>query len=406
MKTNIVAGDALRCVIVVLMLLIPPVDGFGSSDGPKQSLDENLDEELVYLLAFVGAEAADPRSFSAEKISGLLEFVATPKDEKIIYHAANINRAASAYHEIDIEEEIEPILRLTYNQDIPSIVTMPSTLRLSQWKSIDTPDNKLPKLWEFFPRWVSPLFVTGIEHIVNSPDFSSGAYFEYDLYRTLIVLKHKGRKVLISLSKQVDISDVGKKGIVIGPDENWDYIYTGVPGVNRNGFGWVKSYMYDSYSVSFYYELDTDRPKVRFGGFKWVSAGFGGINLARPKHIHSGMIRFSRGFKQILENPRVADTSTIERAWKTIKTLPDEKLRQITRNHLAELEQRCGTSGMMSDKQVAELFVDEQYLDTLDRDQMQALLLLEHLKRILNDQRSPTFSYLPAIPKESHRRNK
>ena len=406
MKTNIVAGDVLRCVIVILMLLIPPVDGFGSSDLSKQSLDENLDKELAYLLAFVGSEAAGPRSFSVEKISGLLEFVATPKDETIIYHAGNINGMASAYHEIDIEKEIETILRLTYSQDIPSIATMPSTLRLSHWKSIDTPDNKLPKIWEFFPRWVSPLFVTGIEHIVNSPDYSSGAYFEYDLYRTLILLKHEGRKVLISLSKQMDISDVGKKGIVVGPDENWDYIYTGVPGVNRNGFGWVKSYMYDSYSVSFYYELDTDRPKVRFGGFKWVSAGFGGINLARPKHIHSGMIRFSSGFKQILENPRVADTPAIERAWKTITTLPDENLRQITRSHLAELEQRCGTSGMMSDKKVAALFVDEQYLNTLDRDQMQALLLLEHLKMILNDQRSPTFSYLPSIPKEPYHLSK
>ena len=31
------------------------------------------------------------------------------------------------------------------------------------------------------------------------------AYFEYDLYRTLIVMKYNGRSVLISLSKQKDI---------------------------------------------------------------------------------------------------------------------------------------------------------------------------------------------------------
>lgn len=407
MKTHTFAGDVLRCAFITLVLLTSPIGSYGSSDLSKQSIDKNLDRELVYLLGFVGAEAADSGSFSAEKISGLLEFVAQPKDETIIYHADTINGAASAYHEIDIEGEFETILRLTYNQEIPSPITMPSTLRLSYWKSIDTPDNKLPNLWEMLPCCVSPLFVTGIEHIVNSPDYSSGAYFEYDLYRTLIALKHEGRNVLISISKQVDISDVGKKGIVIGPDENWDYVYTGVPGVNKNGLGWVKSYMYDSYSVTFYYELDADRPKVRFSGFKWVSAGFGGINLARTRHIHSGMIRFSRGFKQILENPRVAETPAIEMAWKRIKTLPNEKLRQITRNHLAELERKCSSSGMMSDKQVAALFVDEQYLNTLDREQMQAMLLLEHLKKILNGQPPPTLSYLPSsAPNESHRRSK
>ena len=401
MNKNTLYGNVLYSLIV-LSLLLQPVIGYASSDMEKRPLDKALNAELTYLLTFVGAEAVDPGSFSAERISALLKFVVKPKNEDVLYYAKEINGAASAYHEIDIKGEIEQILRLTYNPDIPSVITMPSTLRLSHWEKIDTPDHALPKFWERLPDLDAPMVVTGIEHIVNSPDYSSGAYFEYDLYRTLIVMMHQGRKILISISKQKDVSDVGKKGIVIGPDKNWDYIYTDVPGVNKAGFGWVKSYMYDSYSVSFYSEMETDSPTVRFSGFKWVNAGFAGINLARSINIHTGMVRFSRGFKEILENPRITNTPAIAKAWQTVKNLPDQNLRQITRDHLAELEEKCTTNGLMSDKQVASLFVDQQYLNTLNREEMQVLIILEHLKQILNDSETPKLSYLPTDLKPPH----
>jgi hypothetical protein len=388
--------------LIVLALLIHPVNGYGSSALEKQPLAKGLDTELAYLLSFVGPKAVDRDSFSADRISALLEFVAKPKDDGVLYHAAEINGASSAYNEIDIARSFEKILRLAYNPDIPSVITMPSTLRLSHWKEIDTPDDTLPKLWESLSDLASPQLVTGIEHIVNSPDYSSGAYFEYDLYRTLIMMNHEGRSVLISLSKQKDISDVGKKGFVIGPDENWDYIYTGIPGVNKSGFGWVKSYMYDSYSVSFYSEIEPDGPTVRYGVFKWVSAGFAGFNLARSIHIYNGMVRFSSGFKQILEDPRIADTPAIVKAWKTVENLPEHDLRQITGDHLAELGEKCATIGLMADKQVAALFVDQQYLNALNREEMQVLIILEHLKQILKDSKTPTLSYLPAYQKLSN----
>ena len=62
-------------------------------------------------------------------------------------------------------------------------------------------------------------------------------------------MKHEGRFVLLAISKQASISEVGKKGVILGQDENWTYLYSGQNGINRPGLGWVSSYMYDSYSV-------------------------------------------------------------------------------------------------------------------------------------------------------------
>ena len=67
----------------------------------------------------------------------------------------------------------------------------------------------------------------------DTPDLNTGVYHEYDLKRTLILLNHKGRQVLVSLSKQIDKSDVGKKGIILGNDNDWNYYYSGEPGFTR-----------------------------------------------------------------------------------------------------------------------------------------------------------------------------
>ena len=111
------------------------------------------------------------------------------------------------------------------------------------------------------------------------------------------------------------------------------------------------------------------------------------------------MVRFSNGFRQILEDPRITDTEAIAKAWQTVKDLPDQNLRQLTNDHLIDLEEKCTTNGLMSDKQVAELFVDQQYLNTLNREEMQVLVMLEHLKQVLDDSKNPKLSYLPTYLK-------
>ncbi|MFZ0133982.1 MAG: hypothetical protein WAK95_15695, partial [Desulfobacterales bacterium] len=278
--------------LALICLLLLPAAGFAAQEGTERKLDESLREELTYLLSFVGAEAAGSETFQLQRISGLITFVAGAKDPRVLCHAGEFNGAVSAYHELDLHRSLRDILHLTYNPAIPSAVTMPASIRLSRWTAIDPSVQALAGLSDTRTSSTDPQFIRGIEHIVNTPDQHSEAYFEYDLYRTLILTKYEGRPVFISLSRQKDISDVGRKGVIVGPDDNWDYLYTGQPGISYAGLGWVKSYMYDSYSVSFCIETDPAAPLVRFGVFKWLRAGWAGINLARPVHIYSGLERF------------------------------------------------------------------------------------------------------------------
>ena len=384
----------LFCRLAVLLLLFLPVGGFATESGIQKEVDASLREELAYLLSFVGSDAADAKTFQVDKISALMRFVASAKDPHMLYHAGTFKGAVSAYHEFDIHRSLSQILHLTYNPDIPTVVTMPASIRLSYWTDVDTPEHALPKLWESLPILKAPQFTTGVEHIVNSPDQHSGAYFEYDLYRTLILMKHENRPVFISLSRQKGVSDVGKKGVIIGADDNWDYLYTGQAGVSYAGLGWVKSYMYDSYSVSFYVESDAALPTVRFGVFKWLRAGWAGINLARPPHIFRGLERFAKSFKKVLENPSFNDITAVSRDFASIKRLSNEDQRKIIVGYLAVIEKKCRLEKMFSDDQLNFLFKDKQYLNGLKKDERQSLISLAHVKNLLGKAPNPELTYL------------
>lgn len=379
-------------------MLLLPVCSYATEGDTEKEIDASLRKELAYLLSFVGPDAAGSETFQVDRISALMRFVTGARDPQVLYHAGTFNSAPSAYLEFDIHRPLSRILQLSYNPDIPAVVTMPASIRLSHWTDIDTPEHALPILWEILPVLQEPQFITGIEHIVNSPDQNSGAYFEYDLYRTLILTKHEGRSVLISLSRQKDISDVGKKGVIIGDDDNWDYLYTGQAGVSYAGLGWVKSYMYDSYSVSFYIETDAALPTVRVGVFKWLRAGWAGINMARSGHIYSGLERFAKSFKTVLESPRLDDMTAVSRDFANIKGLSIEEQQKIIAEYLREIEKKCRLERQLSEDQLNDLFKHRHYLNGLTEKERQSLIALALVKNLLGNTPNRELTYLQSNP--------
>ena len=79
----------------------------------------------------------------------------------------------------------------------------------------------------------TPVLIRGREYVVNTPDQFSGAYYDYEQERTLILYEYQRRNVLISISRQFGMSGPGRKGLVLGHDGNWDYLYSSEIGLNR-----------------------------------------------------------------------------------------------------------------------------------------------------------------------------
>jgi hypothetical protein len=381
-------------IILLNTFLCDPARG----DIKKVRVPNTIINELNYLLSFVGTEKQFPHHFSSKRIESVLDFVAAPKESNILYHAGKLNGSPSSYYQFDIRRDLAYVLRLAYNSDIPAVVTFPSTLRMSHWVEIEGQKQKLPKLWELLPRLKSPVILKGVEHIVNSPEKHSGVYYEYDRDRTLILFKHRGRNVFLSLSRQTGISDVGKQGMILGPHENWDYIYSGNSGFSKAGLGWVRSYIYDSYAIAFYYETGIKRRLVRVGMFKWLRAGWNRINFVRQSHIYNGIVRFADAFKEVLESPDLPAASDLALFCRQIKHVSDEQLRAIAKTLLDAIEQRCLKMGLLSKKRAEKLFANQCYLKSLNRKEMESLVILEYVKQQLRKDQNTKLTRLSVSP--------
>jgi len=345
------------------------------------SVTPAVSKELESLLALIdsGREAG----FESSRIPALMDFVYASKPANILYSTGDSFNANSAYCEFDINSGFDEFLKMAFNPDVPSYLLMPTSVRLSRWKSVGGKKQPFPKLWMALQDLNDSIAIRGVEFIENTPDLSSGAYFAYDLDKLLILMKHEGRFVLLSISKQASISEVGKKGVILGPDENWTYLYSGQNGINRPGLGWVSSYMYDSYSVGVYAQLEKNRPGVRCGTFKWINAGWAKINMVKKEHIHRGLLRYAKTFKEIIENPVLPGAAKIAEIYSQVRSYSLSLLQNKFYSYLNTLEARHRNDYSFPQKWFQKWFKSNSYLSQLKKEEMESLLMVEFIKHSL-----------------------
>jgi hypothetical protein len=338
------------------------------------------------------ANPAAGEAFDLTRIEPVLDFIAQPAPANELGYSTDVLDMPSAYFQFDVAASLARIIQYTYNSQIPAVVTRPSSVRLSHWTEVDHRPQPLPRLWEYLPDLSSPRIVHGVEHVENTPDLFSGAYFAYDLDRTLILCRYKEKNLLISLSRQKQVSDVGRKGWILGSDEDWNYLYTGEKGINKTGLGWVDAYMYDSFTVAIYMQDETTpgAPITRCGTIQWLKAGWAGMNLVKRSHIYRGIHRFAHAFKQVIENPNLPDASEMAALFSHYEHMPEAVLREKTRQHLRLLSQRYDHEK----RQVADLLTRDHYWQILTPEEMSANLIKEYTKVLIGKENSRQAPYL------------
>jgi hypothetical protein len=370
-----------RHFLIIFILLFTAATACGEDSLTETKIPESLSPELVYLL-----NLADPdhqESFDSAKIKKLLGYIEEPKNPEALYFVDQRLGSASGYYEFDLRQNFEHILKYAFNPAVPPFIVAPSSFRLSHWEPAPGYRRQVPVLWNMLDQLDDPIIVKGIEFIENTPDIVSGAYYSYHLYRTLIVFKYKNRNVLISISKQKDISDVGKKGYVLGSDDNWDYFYSGKPGLTVPALGWVRSYMYDSSGINMYYEIDPYAPLLRCGTFKWLRAGWSKINAVKNHHIHNGMKRFAKSFKKIMEYPSLPGINAFSDAFFKIKAMSENELREGIKIYLNNLENRYGHDYRPPRAWSPKIFKDKSPWFQMSTEAMQSVLMMEYMKHAM-----------------------
>lgn len=349
---------------------------------------DSLSSGLEHLLKL--SNPNNGKKFNLEMMIPLLSFVSDSPDPIETIYTSGDRSNPSAFYRFDVERSLEKIIQYGFNPDISSVLLRPSSVRLSRWSMVDGQKKKLPKLWQHLSDLSSPVIVRGVEHIEITPDTNSGTYFSYNMNRTFILFKHKGRKVMISLSDQIDKSEVGKKGLILGPDENWDYVYTEEEGINKAGLGWVRSRIYNSNNIMIFYDNNKDGSSVRCAVFNWIKAGWAGLNMVNNQHIYNGIIRFAKNFKGILENTTLPAPNELAHRLARFEKMPLNELRNRTRLYLKSLKKRYADGK----KTIVKLLENPSYINKLHREEMVSMLIKEYTKILMGKQPADKVDYL------------
>lgn len=359
----------LTLSLIILLLAVFPLQP--AMAAPLSDSGQDVPAAALKLIGF-GSDSRTALDVNA--VAVLVDYVlgAKPAHESVL---PKFNQAPGAYYEFDTLITFPSFIQYAYSGQIPAILTSPSSLRYSLWNGLGGKNPKLPSKWLPVAVDGKPLIIRGLQRDAITPDLNTGVYYEYDLNRTLILLNHRGRQVLITISKQVNVSDVGKKGVILGKDEDWNYYYSGEPGSTKAGMGWVKSYIYDYFSVAVYVETGASPAMVRSGIFQWIRAGWNGINFVQTDHIVKGIKRYAKNSKAILESPNLPPPGQIAMAYSKLSSLPHgDLLDQYAALQQARLAMAVQTGKIDSGK-----FKKDAYAST-SKEQIVEELMLEYLK--------------------------
>jgi len=382
--------------LTVFVVIIFAAQSHAGKDLEKTRLPESLLPGIAHLLALV--DPAGQEDFDAVQVAPILEFLKQSKHQDAIYYAEK-KGASSAYYDFDVQRSLTDIVRYNFNSDIPAFATAPASSRLSHWVEGESNGSNASELWQELANLDRPIVIKGSEIFENTPDTFSGAYYKYDLYRTIVLFIYEKRKVLISISKQKDVSQVGKKGYILGSDDNWDYYYTGEPGLTVSGLGWIRSYMYDSQGINIYYQLDENKPAVRCAVFKWLRAGWAKINVVKSHHIHAGLQRFAGSFKEIMESPLLPPVEVLAAGFSGIKNLSVDSLQNKIKIYAQILQKRYANSHSSAAKWNPKLLQDRGHWAGMSKQEMQAVLAVEYMKSILGKTQKDEVAALLNLPK-------
>jgi len=376
---------ALRPVVWLplwLLLWLPPAGVPAAAGTAVDGFPPGLGRGLDLLLRLV--DRATPVPGDSAELAGLLDFVAAGPTAVDLPEGGPLT-AAAAYHRFDLRSSLRDVIRLGFSPDIPSHILMPSSVRRARWVSVEgRAQHPLPRLWPLLEGLDRPVTVRAVEAIENTPDLNTGAYYAYDLERALVLCRRGGRRFFISVSVQRDVSAVGREGVVVGPDDDWNYLYLGTVGLNRPGLGWVRSYMYAGWSVSVYAERDgAEAPGVRCGVFRSLKAGWASVNMVRRNHIQSGLERYARTFRRIIEHPEMPAGDLLAAGFRRLGRLSPSALAARLKVYFSALAEARGASLNEDNRRHLERLGKGNPAAHMDRDSMEALLAVEHLKAVL-----------------------
>ncbi|BDQ33906.1 hypothetical protein [Pseudodesulfovibrio portus] len=345
-------------------------------DKNPDPLDAKVESSIDHLFEVLRTPGTQ---FDPARVRSMLDFVTLTTEPKDIAPARRFDGLGVCLRN-EVKSDLRRILHYFYNPEIPNYLLCPAVLRMSGWHEGSEILNLDKGLWDQLENLSQPVVVRGREFESTTPDSFAEAYYLYDLNRLIILLNYAGKNVLLSVTEQEDKSDVGRKGAILD-DKQWDYFYSGLEGLNRGMIGWMDTFTYASGSVQVYIE-DMDQATTTVFLFKWLRAGWAGMNVVKRSHIYDGTLRYMRSFAKVVESD-VLTPEQVVAGMKDIDSLTKPEIDNYIKEYAANFEARFKDNPKLEDSDYAKIIADGGYVNVLDDKARLSILSLEKLKGLL-----------------------
>lgn len=393
------AGVRRLCALVVISLLAVPAmaDSLAGEFDPLRNGPSDVPEAgLTHLLDFCAGTAQEELDVS--KVDPVIDFILEAED--MSKHTPSPREdIEGAFFTYTLERPLSEALRYAYNQQIPEGAINASSVNFSRWKKTSAGSAGPPELWKMLGDLSRPKTIRGVVRETISPDLHTGAYYEYGLKRAFVLYRQGDRRAMISISCQLGESEIGKKGFIVGDDQDWNYLYTQEKGLDKSGLGWVKTRIYDFLSVCVYVE-DMNQPgRIKIGNFQWLRAGWAGFNLVESHHILTGMERQAMQFKALLESEKMPPAADLERVYQSLWRMDEAALRQKVALVMAFIRDKAENDDALKGKRAISKLDVEAYVADMKKDQLVSELMREYMKYTLGKE-TPLSAFFVVALKE------
>lgn len=356
--------------------------GSQASPSAAPSLPADVDAALTALLDGVSGNGGLPEQAlltvlawarANEQLSGM-SLKKRPQGHGVFYHSS-------------LNVPLQRLAKYNFNPNIPQEMLCPSSLRHCNWlpgSALLSKPSAVQDLLQSPPKTSPFPVIRGIEQEETAPDASSGSYYRYTLNRAISVLSFQNCATIVSLSKQQKKSDAGRKSLILGEDSNWNYLYSKENGTTLSLAGWADTRIYDSASITILCERSPGAAVTELYCFKFLNAGWAGMNMVKPQHILTGMQRYATTLNTLLTSPRLPRAEAMEEENRALHALDapslQTKLQPFT-TYLNSLQN--SKNSKLRSAPFKELLAGDSYVHQLSPEDMRSECLKLYLKQQL-----------------------
>ena len=369
----------IRFSLTVAALFLAAALCFGFSPPSVRAENGNgLPDAVTASLTAMIERVQDHGSVDIADVAPLLLFARDTALTRDDWDLPGLLNATGGYHGYEIAAPVDRIVEHIYHPELPPSIFHPSVVRVGKWTA-EPEQMDIPLLWnDLGENQVVVVHGQGLEE--NTPDVNTGGYYTYRTHRMIVLINHEGEKYLLSVSKQADQSSVGRKGVVIGDDRDWNYFYTDEEGLTASGLGWVNSYMFDSFSVTVLMADPAAPDRARHAMFKWVRAGWSGMNMVRPSHVRNGCQRYAQSLVRLMESDKLPHLDALVAMSRRVRAMGEQEVLLSLHSYIENLRKISSEDSVLSRRSFQQLLARDNPLEHYSLYAKQSLLMKELLK--------------------------